>query len=186
FTAPEQVNQRRYEALRAFFVEGLSHAEAGERFGYTRWGMVNLVRDHRAGKLELFAPQRKPGPAPGTAPAKERVRARVIELRREGLSTYEISARLAGENTPLNRTSVGEILTEEGFGRLLRHPEPVASTSPATPGRDTRLPRTGKLDFQTWPATVETGKAGLLLLIPDLVALGLPELVRRAGYPGTR
>ncbi|MGV7921481.1 hypothetical protein PJO52_29945, partial [Mycobacterium kansasii] len=61
-----------------------------------------------------------------------------------------------------------------------------ASTSPATPGRDTRLPRTGKLDFQTWPATVETGKAGLLLLIPDLVALGLPELVRRAGYPGTR
>ncbi|MGE5697714.1 MAG: transposase [Candidatus Sericytochromatia bacterium] len=186
FTAPEQVNHRRYEALRAFFVDGLSYAEAGQRFGYTRWGMVNLVREYRAGKLELFAPPRKPGPTPGSAPAKERVRARVIELRREGLSTYEISARLATEGTPLNRTSVGEILTEEGFGRLLRHPEPVASTSPATPGRDTRLPRTARLDFQTWPATVETGKAGLLLLIPDLVELGLPELVRRAGYPGTR
>jgi len=180
------VNQRRYEALRAFFVDDLTHAEAGERFGYTRWGMVNLVRDWRAGKLELFARPRKPGPAPGSAPAKERVRGRVIELRRQGLSTYEISARLAGEGTPLNRTSVGEILTEEGFGRLLRHPEPVASTNPATPGRDTRLPRTGKLDFQSWPATTETGKAGLLLLIPDLVALGLPELVRKAEYPGTR
>jgi hypothetical protein len=65
----------------------------------------------------------------------------VIELRRQGLSTYEISTRLAAEHTPLNRTSVGEILTEEGFGRLLRHPEPQASTSPATAGRDTRLSR---------------------------------------------
>jgi len=92
FTAPDQVNHRRYEALRAFFVEGLSHAEAGERFGYTRWAMVNLVREYRAGKLELFAPPRRPGPAPGVAPAKDRARGRVIELRRHGLSTYEISA----------------------------------------------------------------------------------------------
>ena len=80
---------------------------------------------------------------------------------------------------------MAEILTEEGFGRLLRHPEPAASTSPATPGRDTRLPRTARLDFAAWPATVETGKAGLLL-IPDLVELDLPALVDHAGYPGTR
>ncbi len=186
FTAPEQVNHRRYEALRAYFVDGLTHEQAGARFGYTRWAMINLVRDWRSGKLTLFAPPRKPGPAPGTAPAKERVRGRVIELRREGLSTYEISARLATEATPLNRTSVGEILAEEGFGRLLRHPEPVASTSPATVGRDTRLPRAARLDFASWPAAVETGKAGLLLLVPDLVELGLSELVKRAGYPGTR
>ena len=186
FTKPEQVNHRRYEALRAYFVDGLTHAEAGERFGYTRWAMVNLVREYRAGKLELFAPARKPGPAPGVTPAKERVRGRVIELRRAGLSQYEISAQLAGEGTPLNRTSVGEILTEEGFGRLLRHPDPAASTAPATSGRDTRLPRTAKLDFATWPAQVETGKAGLLLLVPDLVALDLPALVHQAGYRSTR
>ena len=185
FTTPDQVNHRRYEALRAFYVEGLTHAQAGQRFGYTRWAMVNLVREHRAGALELFAPTRKPGPPPGVAPVKDRARARVIELRRQGLSTYEISTRLADEGTPLNRTSVAEILTEEGFGRLLRHPEPAASISPATPGRDTRLPRTARLDFTRWPATVQTGKAGLLLLIPDLITLDLPALVRKAGYPGT-
>jgi transposase len=186
FTAPDQVNHRRYEALRAFHVEGLTYAQVAERFGYTRWAMVNLVREYRAGKLGLFAAPRKPGPPPGVAPAKDRARGRVIELRRQGLSTYEISARLAMEGTPLNRTSVGEILAEEGFGRLLRHPEPVASTSPATPGRDTRLPRAARLDFATWPATVATGKAGLLLLVPELVELDLPALVTQAGYPGTR
>ena len=31
FTTPGPVNQRRYEALRAFFVDGLSHAEAAAR-----------------------------------------------------------------------------------------------------------------------------------------------------------
>ena len=157
FTTPGPVNQRRYEALRAFFVDGLSHAEAGQRFGYTRWAMVNLVREHRAGRLELFTPPRKPGPPPGAAPAKDRARGRVIALRRQGLSTYEISARLADEGTPLNRTSVAEILSEEGFGRLLRHPAAQASTAAATPGRDTRLPKTTALNFATWNGARRNG-----------------------------
>ncbi len=186
FITPDQVNHRRYEALRAFFIDGLTHAEAGQRFGYTRWAMVNLVREHRAGKLELFAPPRRPGPPPGVAPAKDRARGRVIQLRRDGLSNHEISVRLAAEGTPLNRTSVGEILTEEGFGRLLRHPAGQASTAAATPGRDTRLPKTAPLDFASWPARLDSSKAGLLLLIPDLVALDLPALIAKAGYPGTR
>jgi hypothetical protein len=186
FTAPAQVNQRRYEALRAYFVEGLSYAAAGERFGYTRWAMINLVREHRAGNLGLFAPPKKPGPPPGTAPAKDRARGRVIELRRQGLSTYEISARLAAEGRPLNRTGVGEILAGEGFGRLLRRPEPEASISPASPGRDTNLPRASVIDFDSWPQRLESTRAGLLLVIPDLVNLDLPGLARAAGYPGTR
>jgi hypothetical protein len=186
FTTPAQVNHRRYEALRAFFVDGLTYQQAADRFGYTRWAMVNLVREHRAGRLQLFAPPRKPGPPSGAAPAKERVRGRVIQLRRQGLSTYEISARLAAEHTPLNRTSVGEILAEEGFGRLLRGPADQTSTSPATPGRDTRLPRAAVLDVGAWPRRLDTTRAGLLLVIPDLTALDLPGLVRRAGYPGTR
>ncbi|HWN00758.1 MAG TPA: hypothetical protein VNO54_27215 [Streptosporangiaceae bacterium] len=186
FTSPHQVNQRRYEALRAYFTEGLTYAEAGERFGYTRWAMINLVRDHRAGKLELFAPPRKPGPPPGTAPARDRVRGRVIGLRRQGLSSYEISARLSAEGTPLNRTSVAEILAGEGFGRLLRRPEPEASISPATAGRDTNLPAAKVLDFAAWPERLDTTRAGLLLAVPGLASLDLPALVSAAGYPGTR
>jgi transposase len=186
FTAPEQVNQRRYEALRAYYVEGLSQEQAGARFGYTRWAMVDLVRQHKAGKLELFAPARKPGPPPGSAPAKDRARGRVIELRRDGLSTYEISARLAAEGTPLNRTSVGEILAEEGFGRLVRGPQPEESISPATAGRDTALPRAQVIDFASWPGRLDSTRAGLLLTLPDLAALDLPALAEAAGYPGTR
>ena len=145
--------------------------------------MASLLRDFRAGRLELFAAPGRPGPK--TAPAKDRARPRVIELRRAGLSVHEISARLRAEGTPLNRTGVGQILAEEGFARLLRGPAPEASASPATAGRDTRLPRAAVIDFAAFPARAETGLAGLLLAVPDLVALDLPALARAAGYPGT-
>jgi transposase-like protein len=183
FTAPRHPNQRRYEALRAYFTEGLTVEQAGAQAGYTRSAMASLLRDFRAGKLELFAPPGKPGPK--TAPAKDRARARAVELRRAGLSVHEISARLRAEGTPLNRTGAGQILAAEGFGRLLRGPAPEASTSPATAGRDTRLPRAAVIDFATLPARAETRLAGLLLAIPDLVSLDLAALTRAAGYPGT-
>ena len=185
FTSPGLVNQRRYEALRAYFVDGLTYEQAGRRFGYTRWAMINLVCEHRAGKLNLFAPPRRPGPPPGSAPAKDRARGRVIELRRQGLSTYEISARLAAEGRPLNRTSVAEILAGEGFGRLIRRSQPEASASPATAGRDTGLPRAAVIDWDAWPGRLDSIRAGLLLVVPDLVALDLPALIANAGYPGT-
>src|ERR1019366_2429579 len=184
FTAPNQVNRRRYEALRAHYVAGLTFAEAGAKFGYTRWAMINIDREFRAGTLELFAPPGKPGPK--SAPRKDAARARVIALRRRGLSVYEISAALAAEGTVHHRASVGQILTEEGFGRLSRRHGEQASINPATAGRDTRLPRAGLIDFTALPGRIDTQLAGLLLVIPDLVALGLSALVRAAGYPSTR
>jgi transposase-like protein len=184
FAHPTQTNQRRYEAVRAYLLEGAPLAEAAARFGYSPSALASLVRDFRAGKLELFADPGRPGRK--RAPKKDAARGRVIELRRQGLSVYEISARLTTEGRPLNRTGVGQILAEEGFGRLLRHPEPKASSSPATTGRDTKLPRAKVIDFGCLPAAATTRLAGLLLAVPDLVALDLPALARKAGYPGTR
>src|SRR5512140_3219118 len=184
FTRPAQVNQRRYEAVRAYVLEGAPLAEAAARFGYSPSALASLVRDFRAGKLALFAEPGRPGRK--SAPKKDAARGRVVELRRAGLSVHEISAQLTAEGRPLNRTGVGQILAEEGFGRLLRHPEPRASISPATAGRDTKLPPAKVIDFTSFPAEATTRLAGLLLAIPDLVALDLPALARAAGYPGTR
>jgi hypothetical protein len=178
-----QVNQRRYEALRAYLFQGASLQQAADATGYTRDALASLVRDLRAGRLTVFAPPGTPGRK--SAPKKDAARGRVIELRRDGLSVYEISTRLTQEGTPLGRTAVSEILREEGFGRLLRGPAPEASASPATSGRDTRLPAAGVIDFAALPARAHTTMAGLLLAIPDLVALDLPALVIAAGYPGT-
>ncbi|MFI5067774.1 MAG: hypothetical protein ACHP9Z_27850 [Streptosporangiales bacterium] len=178
-----QVNQRRYEALRAYLFDGASLRQAADATGYTRDALASLVRDLRAGRLTVFAPPGTPGRK--SAPKKDAARGQVIELRRDGLSVYEISTRLTREGTPLGRTAVSDVLREEGFGRLLRDPAPEASTSPATSGRDTQMPAAAVTDFAALPARAHTTMAGLLLAIPDLVALDLPALATAASYPGT-
>jgi len=62
----------------------------------------------------------------------------------------------------------------------LRHPEPAASINAATIGRDTRLPRTGRLDWEAWRARIDTGKAGrwILLLAASLAGQGPIDLDR--------
>lgn len=177
FATPIQANQRRYEALRAYLFEGVPAAEAAIRFGYTVATLQSLVRDFRAGHCEFFLTTR---PGPKTAPAKETARARIIELRQLGHSAHEIAAVLAEESTPLNRTGVAEVLAEEGFPRLW--PRPHAERG--LPRRENQ-PRTKVIDFDALPTHADSRMAGLLLTIPDLVALDLPGLVAAAGYPST-
>jgi len=178
FLSPATPVQRRYEALRAYLVEGLTRAEAAARFGYTPATMASLIRDFRAGHLDFFGPR---DPARRRSPAKERARARIIELRQAGHSIVEISETLKNDGMALNRTGVWEVLTEEGFERLATRPfrERVLP-------RRAQLPRAEVLDFANLPEVCDTLAAGLFLAVPDLVALDLPALVKAGGYPGTR
>ncbi len=146
-------------------------------YGYSTQGFESVVRDFRAGRREFFVAVR---PGPKVAPAKEAARSRVLELRVGGHSIDEIAAALAAEGTPLNRTGIAEIIAAEGLPRLWRRPEAARGG----PRRD-RLPRTGVVDFAQLAERAETRVAGLLLAVPDLVALDLPAVVAAAGYPGT-
>lgn len=177
FARPTDPPHRRYEALRAYLYEGATAAEAAARFGYTLETVGSMVREFRAGRRDFFA---APRPGPKAAPAKEAARARIVELRRDGRSAYEIAAVLADEGTPLNRTGVAEVLAEEGFTRLW--PRPHAERGLPRRGA---LPRAAVVDFDELPGWCETKVAGLLLAVPELVALDLPGLVEAAGYPGT-
>jgi transposase-like protein len=172
---PAEPTQRRYEALRAYRLEGVSVAMVAARFGYSTETLASMVRDFRAGRRDFFV---TPRPGPKVAPAKEAARSRIVELRREGHSAYEIAEVLAAEGTPLNRTGVAEVLAEEGLPRIW--PRPHAERG--LPRRDT-LPRAKVIDFAELAERAETKLAGLLLVVPDLVALDLPAMVAAAGDP---
>jgi hypothetical protein len=177
FAAPADPTQRRYEALRAYLLEGVPGPVAAAQFGYRADTLASLVRDFRAGRRDFFV---APRPGPKTAPAKEAARQRIIALRQLGRTAYEIAEVLAAEGTRLNRTGVAEVLAEEGFARMW--PRPHAERG--LPRREA-LPRAKVIDFADWPQRCDTKLAGLLLAIPELVALDLPGLVAAAGYPGT-
>ena len=70
FLAPKNTLHRQYEALRAFFVDGLPSAEAARRFGYTPGSFRVLCHDFRQNPdREFFLPSRsKPQQAPKKDP----------------------------------------------------------------------------------------------------------------------
>jgi hypothetical protein len=158
-------------------LEGRPAAEVAHAFGYTAETLNSMVRDFRAGRREFFVSSR---PGPKRAPAKERAHGRIVELRAAGHSIDEIALVLTRDGVSLNRTGIAEVIAEEGFGRLWRRPQALRGA----PRRE-QLPRTGVIDFEQWPERVDTKHAGLLLCLPDLVALDLPAIVAAAGYPGT-
>jgi transposase len=181
FTQPTVAAHRRYEALRAYFVEELSAATIAERFGYTKASVQTLISQYREADVgELFQASR---PGPKRQPKKDAARERVIGLRRGRHGIEEIVAELERAGTPLSRTAVWEILREEGLSRMPKlH---VAKVEPA-PAR-LAAEKVRVLDEQNWPSegAIQTQHAGLFLLVPELVALDLPGLIESAGWPST-
>ncbi len=88
FLEPSSPAQRQYEALRAFFVEGLPSAEAAARFGYTPGSFRVLVHQFRSQPDRAFFAAARQGRPPGK---QERLRERVIALRKQNLSVHDIS-----------------------------------------------------------------------------------------------
>ena len=140
--------------------------------------METLVRDYRAGRLELFASSR---PGPRSEPKKDSARKLTLALRREGRSLAEITRALKAAGTPLGRTAIWELVGEEGLGRL-----PVEPGAPAS--RALPAPKAQRLADGDWPreGTLSSEHAGLFLLVPELLELDVPALIAAAGYPAPR
>jgi transposase len=178
FTQPVNPAQRRYEAMRAYLVDGMSAAEVADRFGYSTASVHQMATLLRKGQMSFFA-EIKPGPK---GPRKAgRVRDRVLALRAESKSVTEIADVLAAEGTPVSAQTVWTILDAEGIGRLVRDDEQTQRGTPK------RLDPVKARALPAWPAPIRLpcDHAGLLLLLPAMVDLDLPGLVASAGYPGT-
>ena len=175
FVRPAVPAQRRYEALRAYLVDEVPAAEVAARFGYSTATLHQLAAELRAGRSEFFKDS-KPGPK---GPRKTHtVRDRVVKLRAGDASVTEIAQALAAEGTPVSAQSVWSILHAEGIERLGRR-----SGGPAP-----RLEPVVARALPGWPAgsTWPCDHAGLYLLMPAMVELGLDALVAGARYPRTK
>jgi transposase len=177
FSQPAQPAQRRYEALRAYFVDGLTASEVAVRFGYSAANVHQMASDLRAGRAEFFRDS-KPGPK---GPSKaDRVRDRVLALRALDRSVEEIAAELTAAGTPVSPQTVWTILAAEGMERLPRR----AGAQRGAPPRLAPIKAQALADWPA-PAAVRCDHAGLFLLVPAMVDLGLHELAGSCGYPST-
>src|SRR5215471_8807228 len=90
FLEPSNSTHRQYEALRAFFVDGVPSAEAALRFGYTPGSFRVLVHQFRNQPTrEFFVPTTREGRPPGK---QKRLRDQVVALRKQNLSVTTSAA----------------------------------------------------------------------------------------------
>src|SRR6266446_8947339 len=179
FLQPVNSTQRQYEALRAFFVEGLPSAEAAARFGYSPGSFRVLVHQFRQDPQRAFF--LSPAKGPQTAPKKDRLRDRVVALRKQNLSIYDISRTLHDEGHSLSPAAVSILLQAEGFARLPRRLDeerPPGSRPTAADVADVR-----QLDLA--PRSFRTQFGGLFLFLPSLATTPFDRLVRQTGFPGS-
>lgn len=178
FLRPGGAAQRRYEALRAYFVESAPAAEVADRFGYSTASVHQMATLLRTGKLALFT-ETKPGPK-GPRKATGEVRTKVLELRAAERSVSEIAETLTRTGVPISAQTVWQILDDAGLPRLARRDE-------GRRGSPARLDAIKAAQLGDWPAAarIPCDHAGLLLLFPAMAELGLHQLVSSAGYPST-
>jgi hypothetical protein len=180
FLEPDNPTHRQYEALRAYFVEGLASKEAAARFGYSPGSFRGLVHQFRLDPDRSFfrpAFERIPN-----QPQRERLRQRVIELRKQNLSIYDISRALQHDGQTLSPVAVGQMLGAEGFARLPRRRDD--ERPPGARAEQADVADVTQLDLT--PRSFRTKFGGLFLFLPHLVACRLDALLARADFPGSK
>lgn len=182
FQTPSCPQQRQYEALRAYFLDGVPSAEAAESFGYTpaSFRMLCYQFRHDAAARAFFV--RSERGRPQGVRRQDAVRETVIALRKRNYSVQEISEELKAQGTELSAAVAREILREEGFAALPRRldEERPARLGPAPQAAaDVR-------EFDLSSREFDTQCGGLFLFLGDLVRLDVPGLARRAALPGSK
>jgi transposase len=180
FLEPTTPTHRQYEALRAYFVEHLSNKEAAQRFGYSEGSFRVLVHHFRQDPHRAFF--LPPAKGPHKAPRKDKVREKVIALRKENLSIYDISRVLETKGHPISPVSVSLILKQEGFSKLPRRGD--EERPPAT--RVARAAVADQRELDLTPRQVRTQFGGIFLFLPFLAAIPLDQMANEAGFPGSK
>jgi len=180
FLEPANAHHRQYESLRAFFVEGLSSAQAAARFGYSVGSFRVLVHKFRHGaSRDLFSASAK---GPQAAPKSDPLREQIVALRKENFSIYDISRALAKEGHPLSPVAVSLVLKEQGFARLPRRRDderPPAARPTVADTADVR-------ELDSRPRQIKTQFGGLFLFLPWLTAIPFDRIMTQAGLPGSK
>ncbi len=180
FLTPTNSTHRQYEALRAFYVEGLSSQEAARRFGYSPGSFRVLACQFRQEpRRPFFLP---PAKGPHHAPKSDPWRLKIVQARKQNLSIYDISRLLQEQDHRLSPVSIAHILKEEGFARLPRRADEERPSHPhpeTAPVADARL-----LDLSARQFRTQFG--GLFLFVPYLSAMPWDRILEQSQFPGTQ
>jgi len=182
FLHPAHEWQRRYEALRASFVDRLPAKIVGDQFGYTS-SYVNLLRHQFVhGKIDFSEP------IPEGKVKRRKVdsltRTKICSWREHRLSAGEIVQLLSEDGIEISVRTVERILVEEGYPKLPRRTRLKIGLTV----QGAKVPATSQaVSMCEWDNRKhECQDAGIFIFAPFIQRLNIPQIVQKAGLPGSK
>jgi hypothetical protein len=182
FTHPVHDWQRRYEAIRASFVERLPARMVAERFGYSQNYVLLLRHLFMHGKIDFSEP------VPEGKLARRRVssvvRGKIRTWREHNLSAGEITECLFEDGIEISVRTVERVLREEGFPKLPRRSrlKMGMTVKGAHIPEKSKAITLGDMDGEM----IQSPTAGIFIFAPFLAQLNIDSIVRSAGLPGSK
>lgn len=182
FTHPITDWQRRYEALRASFVDRLPAKIVAERFGFSV-GYLRLLRHQFShGKLDFSEPVAEGAQYRHKVSAE--MRRKIVAWRQQQLSAGQIAELLTEEGNDVSIRTVERVLAEEGFPKLPRRTQLKIGLTVKGAQVPDRAESVSIAQFEG--RSLESAGAGVFLFAPFIAQLRLDEIVRTAGLPQTK
>ncbi len=182
FTHPKHDWQKRYEAMRASFVDRLPDKVVADKFGYSHGYFRVLKHQFRQGKIDFSEP----------VPEGKTVRRRVTNETRQKIKTWrnqllsagEITELLSEEGVEISVRTVERVLAEEGFSKLPRRTR--QKTGFTVKGAEIPA-RSELLSLENLQGQkFDCPGAGIFLFSPFLAQFNIDKIVKSAGLPGSK
>lgn len=182
FLHPVHEWQRRYEALRASFVERLPAKVVADRFGYST-AYIHLLRHLFVHEKIDFSE-----PVPEGKAKRRRIdgelRAKICKWREHRLSAGEITELLSEEGVEVSVRTIERILAEEGYSKLPRRSRLKLGLTVKGAQVPAVAEKIRVAEVYQRPFDSEAG--GVFLFAPLIEKLNLAKVVEEAGLPGTK
>lgn len=182
FTHPQHDWQKRYEAMRATFVDRLPDKVVADKFGYSHGYFRVLKHQFRTGKIDFSEP------VPEGKAARRRVtyetRQKIRTWREQLLSAGEITELLSEDDIEISIRTVERVLAEEGFSKLPRRTRQKTGFTvkgAEIPARS-EIVMPGHFEGQK----ISCAAAGVFLFSPFLAQLDFDKIVEDARLPGSK
>ncbi len=178
FINPQSQRQKQYEAIRAIVLEQEPIKNVAKRFQYKMSALYSLLRDVKSEKIKLFPVIPK---GPQGRRTNETVQDKIINYRKQNLSTPDIQACLSKEGINISARTAERILKDYGFARLKRRTHQELGK---TCKNQIISQRSQNLDFsELKPFNVDCPTAGIFFFIPYILESGVLDFVKKCGLP---
>ena len=189
FMTTSNPSHKRYQALRKYFVDGLSAEQVAEESGYAVSTVYSFIRDFRVKLAHGCDPFfKEPDMGRPKLDHGEEINKLVVSYRKKYLSVPEIKAVLDAQNINVSESYIYSLLVSEGFAKLPRRENVVrndirlkSKAADCAALKSVRINNSPDNDKENFSSQL----AGILLFLPIIRSNGIDSLINESDYPET-